>query len=71
MRRLDDGSNSAERKPGNMYQYLGTTDAERQANLKLFKAWVGADAWMLKRWEKSGEVPAITKEELGRMRAKY
>jgi hypothetical protein len=71
MRRLDDGSNTAERKPGNMYQYLGATDTERQANLKLFKAWVGEDAWILKRWEKKGEVPGVTKEELSKIRAKY
>lgn len=42
-----------------------------QANLKLFKAWVGEDTWILKCWEKRGEVPAITREELGRIRAKY
>jgi mono/diheme cytochrome c family protein len=71
MRRLDDGSNIAERKPGNMYQYLGTSDAERQANLKLFKAWIGEDAWVLKRWEKKDDVPAVTKGELDKIKAKY
>jgi mono/diheme cytochrome c family protein len=47
MRRLDDGANSKENKPGNMYQYLGKDDAERAANLRLFKQWVGS--WNLKR----------------------
>ncbi len=50
MRRLDDA------KPGNMYQHLGETEAERKANLALFKAWVGN--WSLKRWAD------ITKEEM-------
>lgn len=71
MRRLDDGSNTADRKPGNMYQYLGATDEERQANLKLFMAWVGEDAWTLKRWNKKGDVPGITREELSKIRVKY
>ena len=71
MRRLDDGSNTADRKPGNMYQYLGATDEERRVNLKVFKAWVGEGTWTLKRWEKRGKVPGITKEEMSRIRAKY
>ena len=41
MRRLDDGSSTADKKPGNMYKELGSNDAERAANLKLIKAWVG------------------------------
>ena len=71
MRRLDDGTNSADHKPGNMYQNLGATEEERQKNLKLFKAWVGEDAWILKRWNKKGDVPAVTKEELNKIKAKY
>ena len=71
MRRLDDGSNTKDGKPGNMYQYLGSTEEERQANLKLFKAWVGEEAWTLKRWDKKGDVPAISKEELDLMKLKY
>ena len=71
MRRLDDGSNAADHKPGNMYQYLGATDAERQANLKIFKAWVGEGGWILKRWDKKGDVPGVTKEELSKMKVKY
>lgn len=47
MRRLDDGTNTKDGKPGNMYVNLGATDAERAANLKLFKVWVGS--WSLKR----------------------
>ena len=72
MRRLDDGSSpNAGGKPGNMYQNLGSTDAERAANLKIVKAWVGEGAWNLNRWEKRGEVPAITKEQLDKIKAKY
>lgn len=63
MRRLDDGKNTKDGKPGNMYQYLGATEEERQKNLNLFKGWVGY--WTLKRW------PEITKEELDKIRVKY
>jgi hypothetical protein len=63
MRRLDAGTNTKDGKPGNMYQYLGDTEEERQKNLKLFKEWVGY--WTLKRW------PEITKEELSKIRVKY
>lgn len=71
MRRLDDGNNTPDRKPGNMYKYLGETDRERAANLLLFKAWVGEGAWNLNRWEKRGDVPAITKDQLDRIRIPY
>ena len=71
MRRLDDGSNTAERKPGNMYQYLGATDDERKANLKVFKAWISEEGWTLKRWNKRGDVPGVTKEEVSKMKVKY
>jgi len=63
MRRLDDGKGRKGGKPGNMYPYLGSDEAERQANLKLFKAWVGN--WTLKR------LPELTKEELAGIKAKY
>jgi hypothetical protein len=55
MRRLDDGSNSKDGKPGNMYKRLGKEDADRAANLALFKRWVGS--WNLKR------VKELTEEE--------
>jgi len=71
MRRLDDGTNTADKKKGNMYKYLGETDAERAANLLIMKAWVGEGAWNLKRWKKRGDVPAITKEELDLLKVKY
>lgn len=71
MRRLDDGSNSAEKKPGNMYKSLGSNDAERAANLKVIKAWVGEDAWNLNRWAKRGDVPAITKEQMDKLKLAY
>jgi len=59
MRRLDDGKGSAEGKAGNMYPYLGGSEAERQKNLALFKAWVGN--WTLKRWKE------VSKEDLDRI----
>jgi hypothetical protein len=71
MRRLDDGKGAAGGKPGNMYQYLGATDDERQKNLNLFKEWVGKDAWKLNRWEARGTVPAITKEDMDKIKVKY
>lgn len=47
MRRLDDGANTSDGHPGNMYMYLGTTDEARRENLSVFKDWVGH--WTLKR----------------------
>lgn len=63
MRRLDDGKGTRGGKPGNMYPYLGADEAERQANLGLFKAWVGH--WTLKRF------PQLTKEDLAGIKVKY
>ena len=71
MRRLDDGKSVDGGKPGNMYQWLGATEEERQKNLNLFKQWVGKDAWKLNRWEARGKVPAITKEDLDKIKVKY
>ena len=61
MRRLDDGKNTKDGKPGNMHTYLGSTDAERNANLETFKKWVGS--WTLKRKKELG------KEELEAIKA--
>jgi hypothetical protein len=47
MRRLDDGRNTKDGKPGNMYEHLGADEHERQRNLALFKAWVGEGGWFL------------------------
>lgn len=71
MRRLDDGKNKSNGKPGNMYQYLGKTEKERQNNLALFKAWVGNRAWKLNRWNTRKDMPGITKKELSRIKVKY
>ncbi len=65
MRRLDNGKGGADGKVGNMYQYLGATDVEREKNLAVFKAWVGEDAWTLKRRD------AVSKDELMKIKAKY
>jgi hypothetical protein len=63
MRRLDDGKNTKDGKPGNMYQHLGATEEERQKTHKLFKEWVAN--WTLKRW------PEVSKEELNRIKVRY
>lgn len=71
MRRLDDGKGTADGKPGNMYKYLGETDEERAAALKVFKAWVGEGAWKLNRWKARGNVPAAAKEDLEKLKLEY
>lgn len=71
MRRLDDGTSSPDKKPGNMYKQLGSTEAERAANLKIVKLWVGEGGWNLNRWDKKGDVPGITKEQLDKLKLKY
>ena len=71
MRRLDDGKTAADGKPGNMYRYLGDTEEERQKNLNLYKEWIGTDAWKHNRWEARGKVPAITKEDMDKIKVKY
>ncbi|HRE13451.1 MAG TPA: cytochrome C [Usitatibacteraceae bacterium] len=69
-RRLDDGANAGG-KPGNMYKYLGETDAERAANLKTIKAWLGDGAWNLNRFKARESTPGVTKEQLEKIKAKY
>lgn len=72
MRRLDDGTSpQAKGKPGNMYKHLGETDAQRAAALVMIKAWVGEGGWNLNRWEPKGDIPAVTKEQLDKLRLKY
>lgn len=72
MRRLDDGKATfAGGKPGNMHMYLGSTEAERATNLALVKRWVGEGAWNLNRWEARGDTPAVTKQQLEKIKAKY
>ncbi|MGL4666501.1 MAG: cytochrome C [Saezia sp.] len=69
-RRLDDGSVSG--KAGNMYEYLGKDDTERAKNLLTIKTWLGGDAaWNTNRWKARNDVPAITKEQLDAIKAKY
>ena len=72
MRRLDDGNSPlAGGKPGNMYQFLGANEEERQATLKTFKNWVGEEAWILNRFKARGTVPGITKEQMEKIKAAY
>jgi len=65
MRRLDNGKSTADGKAGNMYQNLGANDAEREKNLAVFKAWIGEDAWTLKRRD------VVGKDELLKIKAAY
>jgi hypothetical protein len=72
MRRLDDGSSTADKKPGNMYKHLGENESARVANLKLLKAWLGGDGtWNMNRWQNRGDVPAISKEQMDKLILKY
>lgn len=72
MRRLDDGKSPyAGGKAGNMHMYLGATEAERATNLALVKAWIGEGAWNLNRWEARGDVPAVSKQQLEKIKVKY
>ena len=57
------GIGKDDKKPGNMYQHLGDNEAERQANLALFKAWVGN--WSLKKFD------ALTKDDLAAIKVTY
>lgn len=63
MRRLDDGRSTKDGKPGNMYAYLGSADAERAKNLDLLKKWTGN--WTLKRRNElnESELQTITAPE--------
>ena len=63
MRRLDDGKNTKDGKPGNMYVWLGSSDAERAQRLDVMKQWVGN--WSLKRRKEvtEGELRSITAAE--------
>jgi mono/diheme cytochrome c family protein len=47
MRRLDDGKNTKDGKPGNMYVNLADDDHERAERFAKFKKWVGS--WNLKK----------------------
>lgn len=62
MRRLDDGSNTKDGQPGNMYRHLGRGE-QRKENLQLFKQWVGEGAWTVRG---AGE---LTQEEIQRIKA--
>lgn len=63
MRRLDDGKNTKDGKPGNMFMHLGNTEEERQMNLDIFRKWVGN--WNLKRWLD------VTKEDISSIKIIY
>ena len=77
MRRLDDGTSPySGGKQGNMYKYLCEQDnkdnnAECAANLLVLKAWVGEGGWNLNRMSARGDVPALTKEQMDKVKVKY
>jgi hypothetical protein len=77
MRRLDDGTSPyAGGKPGNMNKFLcdkvnTNNNADCAANLKILKAWVGEGAWNLNRMAARGDVPALTKEQMDKLKLKY
>jgi hypothetical protein len=54
-----------------MYTKLGENDAERAKNLALIKAWLGDGGWNLNRFNKKGDVPGVTKEQLEKLKLKY
>lgn len=64
MRRLDDGKNTKNGQPGNMYQYLGTDEPERQTNLLRVKAWVGEGGWVLSKFKD------LSKDDLAKMKVR-
>ena len=51
--------------------FLGASDADRAKNLATIKAWLGDGAWNLNRWEARDNVPAVTKAQLDKVKAKY
>ena len=63
MRRLDDGKNTKDGKPGNMYNYLGKDAHDRAERLEKIKKWVGN--WSLKRRKElsDAELAAISAPE--------
>jgi hypothetical protein len=63
MRMLDDGTTNDTGTPGAMYENLGDTKTEQQANLKIFKEWVGN--WTVKKWDE------ISKEDINKMKLGY
>jgi hypothetical protein len=54
-----------------MHAFLGATDQDHAENLATLKSWLREGAWSLNRWEARGNVPAITKEQLDKIKAKY
>ena len=63
MRKLDNGKNTEDGRPGNMYQYLGSSEEERQKNLDVFREWVGY--WTPESWKE------ITKEAMSKCKLQY
>lgn len=62
MRRLDDGSNTKDGQPGNMYRHLGRGE-QRKENLQIFKQWIGEGAWIVKG------VGEFSKDEIQKIKA--
>jgi hypothetical protein len=54
-----------------MYKHLGETDAERNTNLAIIKAWVGEGGWNLNRMKARGDVPGVTIDQLNKLKLNY
>jgi hypothetical protein len=63
MRRLDDGKNTKDGKPGNMFKFIGKTEQERTIHFELVKKWISG--WTLKRKVEmiEGDLKAIEARE--------
>jgi hypothetical protein len=60
-----------ESKDGKEDKDAKVTNPECAANLLVLKAWVGEGGWNLNRMSARGDVPALTKEQMDKVKVKY
>jgi hypothetical protein len=60
-----------ESKDGKADKNAKVTNPECAANLAVLKAWVGEGGWNLNRMSARGDVPALTKEQMDKVKVKY
>ncbi len=70
IRRLDDGTHTDNKKPGNMNKYLGESPEDRLKALNTIKAWIGEGNWDLSRTVAKDGAPSFSKELLSKQRLK-
>ena len=70
LRRLDDGTFTENKKPGNMNKYLGESPEDRSKALATFKAWLGEGNWDLTRAEPKEGVQSFSKELIQKQQLK-